>query len=142
MKRTNNISILILLMLTSFGFAACSNNDDEDMSASLVGTWKLQRTYGWEIDPDTGEKSDYDETIYKNSADYQIYTFMEDNTYNCDYNPGSKWATRENGSYNVKGNKLYLNDREIGTITVSTNNFSIHLKDSSGESMWEFVRIK
>lgn len=141
MEKIKSYSVIILLALTGVFFSSCSSDGDDVSASSLVGTWELQRIYGWEVDPDTGEKGNYDDVIKKGGADYQVYTFNEDGTYTWEYEPGTRWTERDSGKYSVDGNTLVMKGAKVGTVSVSGNKLSIHLKDSSGEATMEFVRI-
>jgi len=45
------ILLFTAIMFAAVSFLACSDDKDDNKDASIVGTWQLVRTYGYEVDP-------------------------------------------------------------------------------------------
>lgn len=58
------------------GFVSCSDDDDEDYSKSIIGTWEMTNTKGWYYAVGN-DKEYWDENA--EAGEYQI-TFKSDNT--------------------------------------------------------------
>lgn len=87
MKQLHSIFALLLLMVCSLNFTACSDDDEEGNTSSIVGKWAFPD------DPDAG---------YIFSNDGKMILWEDD------------WQDVE-GSYTVNGNKLvvvYVEDGE------------------------------
>ena len=61
--------LLVAVMFTAVTFLACSDDKDDNKDASIVGTWQLVRTYGYEVD----QEYDSDDT-----DDQEFWTFNAD----------------------------------------------------------------
>ena len=65
------ILLLAAIMFAVVTFSACSDDKDDNKDASIIGTWQLVRTYGYEVD----QEYDSDDT-----ADQEFWTFNADGT--------------------------------------------------------------
>lgn len=60
---------LLAGLFATTAFIACSDDKDDNKDASIVGTWQLVRTYGYEVD----QEYDSDDT-----DDQEFWTFNAD----------------------------------------------------------------
>ena len=60
---------LLAVLFATTAFIACSDDKDDNKDASIVGTWQLVRTYGYEVD----QEYDSDDT-----DDQEFWTFNAD----------------------------------------------------------------
>lgn len=65
------ILLLAAIMFAAVSFSACSDDKDDNNNASIVGTWQLVRTYGYDVD----QEYDSDDT-----DDQEFWTFNADGT--------------------------------------------------------------
>lgn len=56
MKTLNIIGVLLMAIIISIGFTACSGDDDEPQQANVVGHWSGTHTY---TNPVSGRKYSY-----------------------------------------------------------------------------------
>ena len=99
---------LFMLLSMSLGFTACSDDDDDSISGDgLIGTWEAIWEQGYE------KREGYEDDIWDEAPEDPFrVTFNQDDTYQSEYYDNGKWYNEQNGSYSVKGNKLYVIDDE------------------------------
>lgn len=123
MKKLHSILAMLLIMVCSMNFAACSDDDDDDeISSSIVGKW------AYSDDPDAGLIFTQDGEVYFWEYGYQDF----------------------DGYYRQSGNKLILEFEEEGdtyreeyTIIKLTESTLIIAGYDEGEyEEMEFVRVK
>lgn len=98
--------MLVCLLALSAGFVSCSDDDEGFDTSLLIGRWELVRYEGYYYTPD-GERTDYDEPVYGEYAE-----FFED---------GTVYFDGDNGTWNASGNRLIVNGTEAsGAFTVAS----------------------
>lgn len=98
--------MLVCLLALSAGFVSCSDDDEGFDTSLLIGRWELVRYEGYYYMPD-GERTDYDEPVYGEYAE-----FFED---------GTVYFDGDNGTWNASGNRLIVNGSEAsGAFTVAS----------------------
>lgn len=101
---------LFMLLSMSLGFAACSDDENEEVSSdSIIGTWEAI----WEQGYEKSEGYDLDEWNEPPSEPYRVI-FKADGSYMSEYFYDDRWHEEMTGTYSVKGNKLYVIDDEDG----------------------------
>ena len=116
--------LLLTLVVTSFAFVSCSDDDDNQYNSAIVGTWKITAVktsqsgsyIGWPF-----------ETTYA--------SFKSDGTYY-----GSGYFGTGNGTWSIKGNtintyvggKLYVS-YEIISVTSTTSELKMSV---GGHAIW------
>lgn len=123
MKKLHSILAMLLIMVCSMNFAACSDNDDdEEISSSIVGKWAFSD------DPDAG-------FIFTQNGEM---LYWEDNYEDIE------------GYYRQSGNKLILEFEEDGDtyreeytiIKLTESTLIIAGYDEDEYEEMEFVRVK
>ena len=98
--------MLVCLLALSAGFVSCSDDEEGFDTSLLIGRWELVRYEGYYYMPD-GERTDYDEPVYGEYAE-----FFED---------GTVYFDGDNGTWNASGNRLIVNGSEAsGAFTVAS----------------------
>lgn len=98
--------MLVCLLALSAGFVSCSDDEEGFDTSLLIGRWELVRYEGYYYMPD-GERTDYDEPVYGEYAE-----FFED---------GTVYFDGDNGTWNASGNRLIVNGTEAsGAFTVAS----------------------
>ena len=97
--------VLLLISIATIGvYVSCSKDDDSSSSnisvASLIGTWKISHTKGYEIN--SGKKWDVDVP-----ADADIYVFNSDGTY-TNKQVSVEGTSTESGVWSLSGGNLLL----------------------------------
>jgi len=113
MKNLKIFGALLLMVLTMSVFTGCTKDDDEDneeLLATIVGTWHTYKFSGT-VDGETREESlskdgDYPEL-------YMEVEFRKDNTITMSttYPLSGKWVSIQ-GKYSISGNKVTLTDND------------------------------
>ena len=94
---------IALLTFVCIDFTACKNDDEENGSGTLIGSWLETRIEGWEMDSRHG-RQDLTEDIPANEA--STLTFKEDGTYT------EVFRITKSGTYtyDASAKKITLND--------------------------------
>lgn len=109
---------MILLVLATFftlGFTACSSDDDETNTNSLVGTWSREYNNGKEIVNETYQFNDGETGFYSNSTGiWASFTYQITQpgvlSIKLVYQKGTNiWRESYGWHYSVEGNVLNLN---------------------------------
>lgn len=101
---------LFMLLSMSLGFAACSDDENEEVSSdSIIGTWEAIWEQGYE------KYEGYEDDVWNEppSEPYRV-TFKADGSYFSEYSYNGKWYEEMTGTYSVEGKKLYVIDDEDG----------------------------
>lgn len=119
----------MLLVMLCMGLSSCSDDDDDVDPSSLIGTWQLNHSKGYQIYD--GERYDWD----KNN-DSIFFRFETDGTYTV-WEKGYE-QDKEHGNYQIKGDKLIIIDsdgeRNEATIKkLTTNRLELETKESGTE---------
>src|SRR5574344_2397547 len=114
--------VLLLISIATIGvYVSCSKDDDSSSSnisvASLIGTWKISHTKGYEIN--SGKKWDVDVP-----ADADIYVFNSDGTY-TNKQVSVEGTSTGSGIWSLSGGDLLLSNIEY------TDTFKIEKLTSS-----------
>lgn len=120
MKTFKLLSYLLLITMLSAGFVSCSDDDDDtDYATSIVGTWELIYSKGW-------ENNDGDKEILDDAESGEFHVFESDGTgygYEKEYPEYGYHYT-----WSIKNNILTIReDGEIFTLTIK------HLSSSKME---------
>ena len=116
--------LLLTLVVTSFAFVSCSDDDDNQYNSAIVGTWKITEVK-------TSQSGSYMDWPFKTT----YASFKSDGTYY-----GSGYFGTGSGTWSIKGNtvntyvggELYASD-EIISVTSTTS----ELKMSMGsDAIW------
>lgn len=67
--------LIVAALFVAVSFSACSDDDDKDVS--IVGTWQLVRVTGFETNPYTGEREEFDNDT---SSQNKVWIFKADGT--------------------------------------------------------------
>lgn len=107
MKQIIRFTTILMLLVTGFSFASCSDDDDKQ-DVSLVGTWRC----------------DYGE------GGYQIITLESDGTgtiFDVEYVNGQVYSDAEDITWSYSNGKLRIKyeDGEVETFTVSISGNAI-----------------
>ena len=99
--------VLLLISIATIGvYVSCSKDDDSSSSnisvASLIGTWKISHTKGYEIN--SGKKDEWDVDVL---ADSYIYVFNSDGTY-TNKEVSVEGTSTESGVWSLSGGNLLL----------------------------------
>ena len=116
--------LLLTLMVTSFAFVSCSDDDDNQYNSAIVGTWKITAVktsqsgsyIGWPF-----------ETTYA--------SFKSDGTYYGSgyFGTGSgKWSIKGNTINTYVGGELYVS-YEIISVTSTTSELKMSV---GGHAIW------
>jgi len=74
MKTLRLFGYLVMVTVLSVGFVSCSDDDDDaDYSTSIVGSWQLSHSKGWEIY--NGDRETWDD-----AEDDEFWVFNSDGT--------------------------------------------------------------
>lgn len=129
--------LLVAALFVAVSFSACSD-DDENKNVSIVGTWQLVRTYGYEIN----QEYDSDDT-----ADQEFWTFNADGTTGI-----VNWRDGSNDkmpfTYSVNGDTLTkkFTDEDTTPITykimkLTTKDLQLYVYENANEYYTQyFVR--
>ena len=131
----------MLLVMICMGLSSCSDDDDDVDPSSLIGTWQLNHSKGYEIYD--GEREDWDE-----NDDSMFFRFETDGT--C-----SEWEKgyeqdKEYGKYQIKGDKLIVidSDSERSEATIkklTSNRLELETKESGTDEYYDysvFIKIQ
>lgn len=136
MKKYKIFYALFVLLGMSLSFTACSDDDDEVSSSQLVGTWEATWEKGYEKWED--EIDEWDEAP---EEPFRI-TFYEDGTWLSEYYYNGKWHDEENGTYSVKGNKIYVSDRwddyEVTIVSITSSQLILEEKGKDADEEWYY----
>ncbi len=115
MKKIFNYALFCILTLGfALSFNACSKDDDDNVvdNASIVGTWEIIASKGWEIDK--GDKDEWDWKVSADSRGTERWSFKSDGDFVCSEYDSYKgvWVTEDSGQWKMNGNKLTLRDEE------------------------------
>ena len=117
--------LLLTLMVTSFAFVSCSDDDDDNRyNSAIVGTWKITEVK-------TSQSVSYMDWPFKTT----YASFKSDGTYY-----GSGYFGNGSGTWSIKGNtvntyvggELYAS-YEIISVTSTTSELKMSM---DGESIW------
>lgn len=122
--------LLVAIMFASVSFSACSDDKDDNKGASIVGTWQLVRTYGYDVD----QEFDSDDT-----DDQEFWTFNADGTTGI-----IKWRDGSNDkmpfTYSVNENTLtkeFIDENTTPTIykitKLTTKELQLHVYEKANE---------
>ncbi len=109
----------LLMSVMALGFSGCSDDDEPEISAELVGTWEL--TYGFYREKENGEVVEE----YEYDDDHLI-------VFNAD---GTCYSDGETVHWSLKGGKLYMKYVEDGESYTE----SFPIKISSTEFIIEYT---
>ena len=120
---------LLAVLFATTDFIACSDDKDDNKDASIVGTWQLVRTYGYEVD----QEYDSDDT-----DDQEFWTFNADGATGI-----INWRDGSNDkmpfTYSVNEKKLTLKLEEDTTptdytiTTLTAKELAIYIKEKDNE---------
>ena len=120
---------LLAVLFATTAFIACSDDKDDNKDASIVGTWQLVRTYGYEVD----QEYDSDDT-----DDQEFWTFNADGATGI-----INWRDGSNDkmpfTYSVNEKKLTLKLEEDTTptdytiTTLTAKELAIYIKEKDNE---------
>lgn len=123
------ILLFTAIMFAAVSFLACSDDKDDNKDASIVGTWQLVRTYGYEVD----QEYDSDDT-----DDQEFWTFNTDGATGI-----INWRDGSNDkmpfTYSVNEKKLTLKLEEDTTptnytiTTLTAKELAIYIKEQDNE---------
>lgn len=123
------ILLFAAIMFAAVSFLACSDDKDDNKDASIVGTWQLVRTYGYEVD----QEYDSDDT-----DDQEFWTFNADGATGI-----INWRDGSNDkmpfTYSVNEKKLTLKLEEDTTptnytiTTLTAKELAIYIKEKDNE---------
>lgn len=123
------ILLFAAIMFAAVSFLACSDDKDDNKDASIVGTWQLVRTYGYEVD----QEYDSDDT-----DDQEFWTFNADGaTGIINWRDGSN--DKMSFTYSVNEKKLTLKLEEDTTptnytiTTLTAKELAIYIKEQDNE---------
>jgi hypothetical protein len=98
--------LFCLGLLALVSVSSCSKDDDSSSSSisesSLIGTWKISHTKGYEIN--SGKKDEWDVDVL---ADSYIYVFNSDGTY-TNKEVSVEGTSTESGVWSLSGGNLLL----------------------------------
>lgn len=134
MKALRFFGMVLITVLLSVGFAACSSDDDDDIGnvSTLYGTWETTHFEGWE--KINGELDDEWNEDASESEDNMRLAFASDGEVTIYYKSGSSWSVDEVCDYTISGNKLYIKEYdgdEDWVCTIKTLNASTLVIESS-----------
>ena len=101
--------LIVAAMFAAVSFSACSDDDDKDKDASIVGTWEYTHLTGY----DNGVIV-VDKDIPKDDEPMHYLTFNSNGTWTEEY-PNSGHTSK--GTYSINGDKLtktYHDDKDDG----------------------------
>lgn len=135
--------VFYLALAISF-FCLFSCNKETVNKKNLEGTWGLVRVEYWEkVDGEKTDEGSIDCNPFAPTADYCLKWDII-NTIDNDYHvTWYSWNTRRSAwevdnsssfSFTVKGNKLYIEDEEEGTLSVTSDNLIFESVTESEES--------
>lgn len=118
------------VIFAAVSFSACSDDDkDDNRDASIVGTWQLVRTYGYDVD----QEFDSDDT-----DDQEYWTFNADGATGI-----INWRDGSNDkmpfTYSINEKKLTLKFEEDTTptnytiTTLTAKGIAIYIKEKDNE---------
>ena len=118
------------VIFAAVSFSACSDDDkDDNRDASIVGTWQLVRTYGYDVD----QEFDSDDT-----DDQEYWTFNADGATGI-----INWRDGSNDkmpfTYSINEKKLTLKFEEDTTptnytiTTLTAKELAIYIKEKDNE---------
>lgn len=123
------ILLFTAIMFAAVSFLACSDDKDDNKDASIVGTWQLVCTYGYEVD----QEYDSDDT-----DDQEFWTFNADGATGI-----INWRDGSNDkmpfTYSVNEKKLTLKLEEDTTptnytiTTLTAKELAIYIKEQDNE---------
>ena len=119
-----HLFLLLALVVTSFAFVSCSDDDDNQFNSSIIGTWKVTEVK-------TSQSGSYIAWPFK--ATYA--SFKSDGTYY-----GSGYFGNGSGTWSIKGNtvdtyvggELYAS-YEIISVTPTTAELKMSM---GGDAIW------
>ena len=120
---------LLAVLFATTAFIACSDDKDDNKDASIVGTWQLVRTYGYDVD----QEFDSDDT-----DDQEYWTFNADGATGI-----INWRDGSNDkmpfTYSINEKKLTLKFEEDTTptnytiTTLTAKELAIYIKEKDNE---------
>lgn len=119
-----HLFLLLALVVTSFAFVSCSDDDDNQYNSSIIGTWKVTEVK-------TSQSGSYIAWPFKTT----YASFKSDGTYY-----GSGYFGNGNGTWSIKGNtvdtyvgcELYAS-YEIISVTPTTAELKMSM---GGDAIW------
>ena len=119
-----HLFLLLALVVTSFAFVSCSDDDDNQYNSAIVGTWKITEVK-------TSQSGTYINWPFKTT----YASFKSDGTYY-----GSGYFGNGSGTWSIKGNTVntYVDgdlyaSYEIISVTSTTSELKMSM---DGESIW------
>ena len=106
MKQLHSILALLLLMICSMNFTACSDDDEAPGNTSdLIGLWEEIYNKGWEKE---NGKIDYEYEYEYEEGEGGRIEFKSDGTY-IEYDAyDGDWEVDMIGTWEYQGNKIYV----------------------------------
>lgn len=121
MKATLKYLFVMMSMLTTtISFVGCSDEENEGLSSSIVGTWIYEEDYG-------DDEYYYEEVTFKSNGTFIV---KWEEYYYDDYD-----SDTERGTYEIDGDELIVDfDDEISIVTiVSITSSKLVLEDEEGD---------
>lgn len=110
MKKLSYLFLTFMLMLVSFSFTACSDDDDENVGnvSDLYGRWIPVYTEGYERGGGDNDEWSNALNASNNYDDYSSIDFKDDGTVGVYEYRSNTWKYSGNSTYELDGNKIYL----------------------------------
>jgi len=146
-KTIRFIGMVLMAVLVSVGFAACSDDDDDIGNVSnIYGTWEATHNEGWQkANGKLDDEWDLDASELKEEGEAERYTFTEDGKVTMYYWSGSRWYLDETCDYTISGNKLRIEDYDSEgdlVITIKTLSESALVLEGSYSGTEEGVKYE
>ena len=144
MKKFNLFFLFGLISIITFSFSSCSDDDDIGNTSELLGLWEPIHAEGYSIYD--GEKDTWNKDVDAASShgEYNRLEFLNGGIYNS-YAYYNGWEVEiENGTYQLKGNKLHATHEEgtfVNTvISLTSTRMILESKENwDGEEYYEKI---
>lgn len=139
MKELKRFFLLSMFMFIAVGFTACSDDDEGiDDVTSLYGLWEPVYTEGYEKGGGEDDTWRYELNASNDYDDYSRIEFNDDNYKIYSYRSGN-WKIDGSGTFQVEGNKIYLDDDYEYPATIVKLNASQLIIESYEKEVYEGI---